>query len=192
MAKKNWAISTVATAPSPATTGTSLVVETGHGARFADDEPAIVFPEGEQPDSTNAEIVMITNISTDTFTITREQESTSARTIIAGDIIMQGFTAKDWNDLVLSVIAKIPQIDCSGGTSDTYGVLTGLVNGSNALYTVSNSAYRSGSLKVFLNGQLQTQGSGEDWVETTPASGTFTFATAPATGDIITVEYLKS
>lgn len=107
MAKKNWAISTVATAPSPATSGTSLVVATGHGARFADDEPAIVFPEGEQPDSTNAEIVMITNISTDTFTITRQQESTSARTIVVGDIIMQGFTAKDWNDLVTLIGTKI-------------------------------------------------------------------------------------
>lgn len=100
MAKKNWSISTVVTAPSPTTSGTSLVVETGHGSRFADDEPAIIFPANEQPISSNAEIVMITNIATDTLTITRTQESTSARDIQVGDVIMQGFTAKDWNDLV--------------------------------------------------------------------------------------------
>jgi hypothetical protein len=82
-------------------------------------------------------------------------------------------------------------IDQSGGTSDTYGVLAGLVNSSNALYTVSQSVYITGTLKVWLNGQLQTQGTGEDFVETTPASGTFTFATAPTTGDEITVEYQK-
>lgn len=82
-------------------------------------------------------------------------------------------------------------IDQSGGTSDTYGVLSGTINGSNAVFTVSQSLYATGALKVWLNGQLMTQGSAEDFVETTPASGTFTFNTAPATGSLITVEYRK-
>lgn len=82
-------------------------------------------------------------------------------------------------------------IDQSGGTSDTYGALSGTINGSNALFTVSQSAYATGTLQVWLNGQLLTQGTGEDWVETTPASGTFTFNTAPATGSLITVAYQK-
>jgi hypothetical protein len=80
-------------------------------------------------------------------------------------------------------------VDSSGGTSDTYGVLSGLVNSSNKVYTVSLGSYISGSLRVYLNGQLQTQGSSEDWTETTPVSGTFTFATAPTTGDIIIAMY---
>lgn len=82
-------------------------------------------------------------------------------------------------------------IDQSGGTSDTYGVLAGAINGSNAVFTVSQAMYLTGSLEVYLNGQLQTQGSAEDWVETSPAAGTFTFNTAPSTGDLITVAYLK-
>ena len=82
-------------------------------------------------------------------------------------------------------------IDQSGGTSDTYGVLSGTINGSNAVFTVSQALYATGALKVWLNGQLMTQGSAEDFVETTPASGTFTFNTAPATGSLITVEYRK-
>jgi parallel beta-helix repeat protein len=82
-------------------------------------------------------------------------------------------------------------IDQSGGTSDTYGALSGTINGSNALFTVSQSAYATGTLQVWLNGQLLTQGSSEDWVETTPASGTFTFNTAPPTGSLITVAYQK-
>ena len=81
------------------------------------------------------------------------------------------------------------QVDQSGGTSDTHGALAGSVNGSNTVFTVSNSAYVTGSLSVYLNGQLQIQGSSEDWTETTPASGTFTFATAPETGDEISVIY---
>jgi hypothetical protein len=79
--------------------------------------------------------------------------------------------------------------DQTGGTSDTYGVLAGSVNGSNTVFTVSQAKYVSASLRVYLNGQLQTQGSAEDWVETSPAAGTFTFNTAPQTGDQITAVY---
>lgn len=74
----------------------------------------------------------------------------------------------------------------------TYGLLGGSVNSSNALFTVSQSEYVSGSLTVYRNGQLLTQGGSNDWTETTPASGTFTFVTAPTTGDIITAAYQTS
>jgi len=94
-----------------------------------------------------------------------------------------------WDLFVEGIGGNSLQTDCSGGTSDTYGALSGLVNSSNTVYTVSLGSYVSGSLRVYLNGQLQTQGSGEDWSETTPASGTFTFATAPTTGDIIIAVY---
>jgi hypothetical protein len=94
-----------------------------------------------------------------------------------------------WDLFVEGIGGNSVQVDSSGGTSDTYGVLSGLVNSSNAVYTVSLGSYISGSLRVYLNGQLQTQGSSEDWTETTPASGTFTFATAPTTGDIIIAMY---
>lgn len=82
-------------------------------------------------------------------------------------------------------------IDQSGGTSDTYGVLSGARNGTNKVFTVSQGVYATGTLKVWLNGQLQTQGTGEDFVETTPASGTFTFDVAPVSTDEITVEYQR-
>lgn len=85
--------------------------------------------------------------------------------------------------------------DQSGGTSDTYGALSGTINGSNSLFTVSQGSYVSGTLKVFRNGQLQVQGSSSDWTETTPASGTFTFIVPPVATpylDEITVEYQKT
>lgn len=195
-AKDNFAYSSVATAPSPAASGTSLVLAAGEGARFPD--PAVdgeynivVWQTGVQPLSANAEIVRVTARSTDTLTITREQEGTSARTIVVGDQVALNITKKTFTDYE-DVLTNSFYTDQSGGTSDTYGALSGTINGSNTTFTVSESEYISGSLTVYLNGQLQTQGSGEDWVENTPGSGTFDFNTAPVSGDEITVVYLKT
>ena len=46
-----------------------------------------MWPAGAQPDVRNAEIVRVTAISTDTLAITRAQEGSTARGIIAGDQI---------------------------------------------------------------------------------------------------------
>lgn len=97
---KNFAYSTVATAPSPATSGTSLVVASGDGSLFPTPPfNATVWPASSQPTAANAEIVRVTGISTDTFTITRTQESTSARTIGTGDQIAATITAKTLTDV---------------------------------------------------------------------------------------------
>jgi hypothetical protein len=99
-AHKNLAYSTVATAPSPATSGTSLVVATGDGALFpAVPFNATIWPAGASPLATNAEIVRVTNRSTDTLTIVRAQEGTSARTVIIGDQIANTITAKVLTDI---------------------------------------------------------------------------------------------
>lgn len=106
---KNFAISRVATAPSPADSGTTLVVETGDGALFPDPATSgaynvVIYPNGEQPTSTNAEIVRVTARTSDTMTITREQESSTARTIVEGDIVMLAITAKMVNDLSTNLL----------------------------------------------------------------------------------------
>lgn len=99
-AHKNFAISTVATAPSPATSGTSLVVAAGQGSRFPTVPfNATVWPAGTLPTPANAEIVRVTAISTDTLTITRAQESSSARTIVIGDQIAATITKKTLTDI---------------------------------------------------------------------------------------------
>lgn len=99
-AHKNFAYSTVATAPSPATSGTSLVVAAGEGTRFpAVSFNAVIWPAGARPLPSNAEVVRVTNISTDTFTITRTQESSSARTVVVGDQIATFITAKTFTDI---------------------------------------------------------------------------------------------
>lgn len=99
-AHKNFAYSTVATAPSPATSGTSLVVAGGTGALFpAVPFNATIWPTAANALSTNSEIVRVTAISTDTLTITRQQESTSARTVVVGDQIAATVTNKTLTDV---------------------------------------------------------------------------------------------
>lgn len=99
-AHQNFAYSTVLTAPSPAASGTSLVVQTGHGTRFPTPPfNATVWPLGAIPIPTNAEIVRVTAIVGDTLTITRTQESTSARSVVVGDQIAATITAKTLTDV---------------------------------------------------------------------------------------------
>lgn len=52
-------------------------------------------------------------------------------------------------------------------------------DGSRTVFTVPTGIYLAGSTYVYLDGQLQSVGSGGDYTESTPASGQITFATAP-------------
>jgi len=113
-AHKNFAYSTVLVAPSPATSGTSLTVFTGQGALFpAAPFNAIVWPTGTNPLASNAEIVRVTAIAGDVFTITRTQESTTARAIIIGDNIAAAITAKTLEDVEFP---PVTQAEAEAGT----------------------------------------------------------------------------
>src|ERR1700729_64910 len=91
----NLAYSTIATAPSPATSGTTLTLQTGDGAKFPEGSyNATVWPIGAQPLQSNAEIVRVTGKNGDTLQIQRTQEGTSARSILVGDQISNSITAK--------------------------------------------------------------------------------------------------
>jgi len=103
MVMTNLAVSTVATAPSPAGSGTSLTVAAGHGARFPQPSTdgsfsATVWPSDANPDPTNAEIVLVTARSGDVLTIARTQEGSSARSVVVGDRIMLAVTAGMWGN----------------------------------------------------------------------------------------------
>jgi hypothetical protein len=99
-AHKNFAFSTVASAPAPAGSGLSLDVAAGDGTKFPTPPfNATVWPVGAQPTTSNAEIVRVTLIVGDTLTIARTQESTAARTILVGDQIAANITAKTLTDV---------------------------------------------------------------------------------------------
>jgi hypothetical protein len=99
-AHKNLAISTVATAPSPATSGTSLTVAAGEGARFpAPPFNATAWPANAVPTPANAEVLRVTALAGDVLTVQRAQEGTTARAIGLGDLIAASITAKVLQDL---------------------------------------------------------------------------------------------
>jgi len=72
-------------------------------------------------------------------------------------------------------------------TGSNLSSLTGSVNGTNKAFTTPDGVYIAGTLKVFLNGVYQPLG--DAITETTPASGVFTFITAPVTNDQIVAVY---
>ena len=103
---RNFAYSLVATAPAPAATGTSLVVTAGQGALFPTPPfNCTVWPTAAMPLSTNAEIVRVTTIVGDTFTLANvagvrtPQEGSSSRSIVVGDQIAETITAKTLTDV---------------------------------------------------------------------------------------------
>lgn len=100
----NFDYSLVATAPSPATSGTSLTVTTGQGTLFPTPPfNLVVWPTSVQPLSTNAEIVRVTAVTTDTFTIVRntttENNNTFNRTIVVGDQVAVPISYKMITDI---------------------------------------------------------------------------------------------
>lgn len=113
-------------------------------------------------------------------------------TVAEGDdnkLLTWDSTSKDVTYMdVVDLYGYIDQTPDNG----TYGTLSGSVNGTNTVFTVSQGSYISGTLVVYRNGQLQTQGASNDYQETTPGSGTFTFISAPLTGDVITAMYNKT
>jgi len=139
-AYKNLAISSVATAPSPATSGTSLTVAAGEGVRF----PAVPFnatiqPAAALPTPANAEIVRVTARATDVLTIVRAQEGTTARTVVVGDILFAAQTAKSIDDqrdaqnltgtlLDARLSSNIPRLDGNGTNVFTGGYALNLNN----------------------------------------------------------------
>jgi hypothetical protein len=133
----NFAYSTVATAPTPATSGTTLSVQTGDGAKF----PTItgsqtfnctVWPSAVQPTAANAEIVTVTSKGTgDNWTITRNNEAGgSAISIAVGYQIAATITAKTLTDIenvycnsfapiVLQIGSGLQTLNNSSGSSST-------------------------------------------------------------------------
>ena len=100
----------------------------------------------------------------------------------SGDITITGGggsgTVNNFND------SRTSQANLTGSSLPA---LIGVVDGSNTAFTVNDGKYVAGSLSVFKNGVLQPLG--DAITETTPASGIFTFTTAPTSGDQIIAKY---
>src|SRR5437899_5008728 len=119
-AHKNFAYSTVLSAPSPAASGTSLTVQSGDGALFpAVPFNATVWASGVLALNANAEIVRVIAIAGDVFTITRAQEGTTAKSILVGFQIAATITAKITRDTENNWTGNLIFVDKVNGNDST-------------------------------------------------------------------------
>lgn len=93
---RDFATALITTPPNPASSGNTVVVETGKGVDF----PAVPFkatmhPDFVYPDKYNAERVTVTAINGNTLTIERAKGETSAKQPVAGWRISNGFYSDD-------------------------------------------------------------------------------------------------
>jgi hypothetical protein len=152
---KNFAYSTVTTPPSPATTGTTLIVQPGDGAKFPDVPfNATIWPASVQPISTNAEIVSVTNITDDTLTITRNTEGSTAQSVTAGYQIAATITAKTLTDAEDTLPFWTPFILGSGAASSMQTLATATGQSSTAslfMFPVTIPSAMNFNLAVVVN-----------------------------------------
>lgn len=122
-AHPNFAYGTVVTAPSPATSGTTIVIGTSTFADFPDPSTnaynVVIWPDGTLPLSSNAEIVRIVAKGTDgTLNIARYQENSGTRNILVGDQFAAAITGKPFTDLETTIDGKVGTADFNTHTSD--------------------------------------------------------------------------
>lgn len=168
---KDFAAGLVLTAPSPATTGTSVTLRTGEGALM----PAVPFyatlaPAGQLTNSLNSEKVLVTARpgNADTFTITRAQGGTAAKPVAAGWAFVNAVYADDLFNSAL-VFNEVP---------------VGTIDGTNVTFTTASTPTAS-NVRVHLNGlRLKVT---DDY---TVSGNTITFVTAPTTGSNLLVDYV--
>ena len=121
----NFAYGTVATPPSPATSGITLTLQTGEGANFpAEPFDLLFWPAGVNPLNSNAELARCTNVTGDTLTFTRAQYGTTAQPVAVGYQVSQPIDAH-----LLTQLA-------GGGVSSVF-TRTGAVVATSGDYTVS-------------------------------------------------------
>lgn len=183
MATKNFALSTIAYPPSPPNSGTTLGINTGDGVLFpATPFNATVWPQGVQPTVHNAEIVTVTNVTVDEFTIVRGAEGTTPQNIAVAWQIAQNVTS--------GLLTQLTTMggDVSGSTN--LATVTGLQgqaitsNAANIVTNLANATVRSASATVLPCEQTAFTGS--------TAGQTLTLPTAPVVSTTYEIVNLAS
>jgi hypothetical protein len=158
----NFAYTTVATVPSPAASGTSIVVT--DGSVFGSTFPihAVITAAGTTAVNSNSEIVKITARSSNTLTITRAQKGSSARTVLSGDRIYAGVLAHHLTDIEYSIPFNVKTYGAvgDGSTNDTASVQDAIdaavANGGGIVY-FPKGTYKVTNIQI--DGSVRIQGS---------------------------------
>jgi hypothetical protein len=171
---KDYATGTVATAPSPATSGTSLVLESGEGARFpATPFSATAHPPGAFPTVDSAERIEVTNVTGDTFTITRAQGDTTAKSILEGWRISNTIFADD----IPQTTADLPDSSDKRYVTDAELTVLGNTSGTNTGDIAWNE----------VTGTSQTASTNAGYIANNAGLVTITLPSSAAVGKVVRV-----
>lgn len=139
----NFATSLLTNAPG--TGGTSFTVTTGTGSRFVAGKAALGPASGDWTPA-NAEVVTITNVSTDTLTVTRGSESSTPVTAAVGFRLVQGVTAGMYDALVSADAARLVAANNLSDLASASTARTNLGLGSAATTSATAGGDLSGTL----------------------------------------------
>ena len=120
-ARRNFALSSVAVAPTPAASGLALDLVIGGGALMPTPPfNAVCWPEGAMPLASNAEIMRVGSITGDSVALSaRGQEGTSAQQIAVGWQFADMLTAKTIEDLKNMVEAETARAEAAESANTT-------------------------------------------------------------------------
>lgn len=153
-------------------TGTTIILAAGDGAKFGINENITVWPSTNIPLLGISEIMRITAISTDTLTVTRAQEGTSALSnIAAGFQVVNSVTPKTLTD-----IEKVVNLPFAKRVyTDTFSTsLTPNCNTTDIYRVVLTGNF---TLNVFSGTPIDGQALQTHFIQDTTGGRTITFAT---------------
>jgi hypothetical protein len=137
---------------------TSIVLKTGQGALLPSASFNVTWwnstDYADPSDDPNAEIVRVTAISADTLTVTRAAESATG-----GGAASTKNTAGKTYKMILGITAKMIS-DIGNNLQKPWRNVnvSGAINGSNTVFTISPAPFDSNSIQLTLAQQPQNQG----------------------------------
>ncbi len=134
-------------------------------------------------DDSNSEIVKVTNVIGNIFTIIRGQEDSIGVAHSNGQAVEMLITAGTFEELETEINALSP------GQQVNNEILTSQINGLTDSFTTSFN-YVAGTLKIYLNGIRQSPGASLDYTET--GINSFQLNSTPVSGEKLIVDYTKS
>lgn len=181
----NLVLTTLTT--SPGTGGLTANVAAGTGAWFGTPPfSATVWPADQAPTLTNAEIVTVSDVTSDTITFARAQEGTAAQPLAAGFQISASASAKVFDDIEAAVgaLESLPlllsqTVDASAITGGSHQFDLGFYSQSQYPSAVGESTFQGINLSTNLSATVINANVGDVFVLLLKAnSHTFT----PPTG----------
>lgn len=157
----NFGGSLVVTAPVPPAAGLSLTVTAGTGIRFPTAPfNCTVCPGGVSADFTNAEIIRVTAVVGDTFTIVRAQEGTAAIAIAAGYQVLNVPSVKVFTDIESVIIQAI-----SAGTTNVSASGVSFADANNITFgadgqTITAVAFAEPQVPLWISAMDNSQSTG--------------------------------